>query len=109
MKKTYLLPLIFFPLGALALDNFKASAVKDIPVGTDSVQILAAKTSRKYLYIMNTGSQIVYVKPASLHAANEGVGIPITNGVWNPEIPPAEAIFAKSASGTQTLKVIEGE
>lgn len=89
--------------------NFKASKVSDYTATTTSTQILPEKTSRRYLVVANLGNQVVYVKPASVHVGFEGFPIASYTGTWEPTIPPAEAIFIKSDSGSQKVKVIEGE
>lgn len=72
-----------------------------------STLLLAANQRRKYLLIINNGSATVYAKGGSIHSSTEGVPI-VAGGNWEPFQTPTDAIYLKSASGTQSVSIIEG-
>lgn len=75
---------------------------------SSSVQIVDEDQSRSCIIIVNKGSQIVYITVASGGGATEGVPIP-SGGNWEPQTPFVNAVYARSASGTQTVLVVEGK
>lgn len=68
---------------------------------------LAANKNRKYLIIINNGSQTVYVKMGSAHTTTEGIPI-VAGGNWEPIQTPIDSVYLKSASGTQSVSINEG-
>jgi hypothetical protein len=80
----------------------------DIEVTSVSSQKLPRNLNRKYLLIVNKGTQIIYVKYDSAHTGTEGIPIPV-GGNYEPWIAPTNAIFMRSASGSQNVQVTEGQ
>lgn len=103
---------------------FGHQAIADIPVtrncrfstptenasigsGSSSL-VVSALSNRKCLLIVNKGSATVYITFASGGGATDGVPIP-AGGNWEPTVVPFNAIYARAASGTQTVLVVEGQ
>lgn len=98
---------LFFSLPVHAADRtVLAAPVAYTATGTSAVAV-AANQNRKYLLIQNNGSASVYLKPAVVHSGTEGIVL-IAGGVWEPLSVPVDAIYAKSASGSQALVIQEG-
>ena len=97
---------ILAPLQSFA-GPLKVFVQKEYSAGTTSALALAENQSRKYLLIQNKGSQDVYLKFVGASSSTEGVKI-IAGGNYEPILVPINAIYLKSASGTQTVTIIEG-
>lgn len=113
MKKIFIL-LALMALAACSEDfawalgdhSVYAPAVAYSATGT-SGKALNANFNRKYLLVVNEGSQTVYVKVDAAHSGTEGVPI-VAGGAWEPIVAPVNSLYIKSASGTQTISIVEG-
>lgn len=76
-------------------------------VTTSSSLVLLRQTGTIYLLIVNKGSQTVYVKFGSNVGVGEGIPIP-AGGSYEPINPPDDAVYMKSASGTQSIELLRG-
>jgi len=77
---------------------------------TASTLILSANRFRRCLTIQNKSTTVtMYITFAAGGGATEGIGIP-AGGNWDQNIANANAIYARSASGSsQTIAVMSGE
>lgn len=79
----------------------------DVSVTTTSQQHVATDSERKYLRVQNKDlAASVYVKTQSAHSGTEGIELK-PNGVWEPEVPPNDAVFMKSSAGTVTVSIVK--
>lgn len=92
---------------SLAQANFVVQNQLEVSVTTASTSFLAQNTSRHYLLIINNGTNSVVLKFGSAQSGNEGILIP-SGGNYEPAYIPVDELFMKSASGTQTVTIIEG-
>lgn len=102
--------LLFFicSLGFADAVSVTISALTTASVTTTSTQIVAARPKRTYLLIQNNGTDSVIVKFKTAQSASEGVVIQ-AGGNYEPYKGVYDAVFMKSASGTQSVTVVEGE
>lgn len=78
-------------------------------LSTTSTSVLAANKNRKHLRIENRDASIVmYIKVGAAHSSTEGISL-AAGAAWEPQNPPAGAIYMKSASGTPNAAITEGE
>ena len=109
MKNIFLvlLTLFSFVLPTISFANFTVQNQLTVSVTTVSTQQLPSNLSRKYLLIINNGSNSIVVKFGSVQTGTEGVLVP-SGGNYEPSSVPADAVFMESASGTNTVTIIEG-
>lgn len=99
--------LCLVPVNLLASDHTVINQQLSVSVTGTSTKLLNANVNRKYLIIINSGTDAIYIKAASAHSGTEGVKIP-AGGNWEPFVPPIDSLYFKSASGTQAVSIIEG-
>lgn len=75
---------------------------------SSSVQLLAANQVRTYLVIQNSGTDPIIVKIGSTIATTEGVLI-AAGGAYEPRLVPKQSVWAKATTGTQAVRVLEGQ
>jgi hypothetical protein len=78
-----------------------------ITVTTTGAQVLPALNGRKYLIVINKGTDTIYFKLDSAPGAGQGVPI-LPGGNYEPFAVPSNAIFLKANSGTQSVEIIQG-
>lgn len=83
------------------------SAPTTVTVTSTSTLEFPANAKRAYMIISNTGSQNAIIKFGSVQSASEGLIIPPT-GNYEPLQAPSNKLYAKTASSTTTLVIIEG-
>lgn len=79
----------------------------EVTATTTSAEASVLNMKRQYLLIINKGTATVYAKIGSAHSGTEGVPIP-AGGNWEPFVIPVGAVYLKSASGSQSVSVVEG-
>lgn len=94
------LPVTSTPSGGGAWTQTTAS------VTTAGANASAAK-ARKYLLVVNKGTDTIYLKSGANPSAGQGVPIP-AGGNYEPLFPPSADVYLKAASGTQSYELIEG-
>lgn len=102
--------LLFFAvlgLGASAAAQTSIKSQTIVSVTTASTKLLDENLHRRYLLIINRGSDSIYVKADSAQSTTEGVVIP-AGGNWEPYVVPINGFYFKSASGTQTVSIVSG-
>ena len=105
--KIFLSAILLLGLAQQALAAADFAAPTQVTVTTTSTEHLSSNAGRTYLLIVNRGSNTVYVKPSSAHSGTEGV--PITGGGnWEPSTVPKNSFYMKTASGTSTVDILEG-
>lgn len=87
---------------AVSIDSTTTASVT-----TTSALLVPADPYRNYLLIQNNGSDIIIVKAVSAQSGSEGIKIP-AGGSYEPIKGIIDAIYAKSASGTQSVTVVSG-
>lgn len=87
--------------------SVKLSAPTTVTVTSTSTLEFPANAKRAYLIISNTGSQPAIIKFGSVQSGSEGLIIP-PSGNYEPLQAPANTLYAKTASSTTTLVIIEG-
>lgn len=112
MSKILIVLALLFAVNSFASGNANISQTKiqrqtTPALSTSSALVLAANPDRKYLVIQNTSAISVYVKFGSAHSGTEGVLI-TAGGNYEPNEVPTDSVYAKSASGTPTLNIVEG-
>lgn len=109
-NKLALVLLVLLFAGAVSANDgpINLQTQSDVSVTTTSAAHVSASSSRRYLLIQNKGSTSIYVKFGSAHSASEGIEI-IAGGNFESLKPPIDAIYLKSASGTQTVAVLTGK
>jgi len=108
VKKLFFLLCLLWGISTWAsLSGSVLSSQQFQTVTTTSTQYLALNISRAHLIVQNNGSTNVLLKFGSAHSASEGLVI-IPGGNYEPNIPPTAAIFLKSASGSNSVVIIEG-
>lgn len=111
--KNYLKNFAMFLALAILVSNFSYAvpftANNQIKVSqtTVSTKVLNADNYRKYLLVINRGSSDVYLKIGSEHSSDEGVIIS-AGGNYEPSSVPVGSIYLKSASGTNTVNIVDG-
>lgn len=105
----YILPLVlfFFSIQAKAQSVVFAAPVA-FSVTSTSTLALAPNGKRNYLIIINTGAVAAIVKFGSVQSANEGISIP-PGGNYEPWQAAANVMYAKTASGSTTLTIVQGQ
>lgn len=101
-----LLALALAPLHAQG-QGISFSAPTTVSVTTSSALAYAANGKRVYLIMSNIGSTSVIVKFGSIQSGSEGITIP-AGGSYEPIHAPVNSVYAKSASSTDSLVIIEG-
>ena len=84
------------------------SAPTTVSVTSTSALVFPPNGKRNYLILSNTGSAAVIIKFGSVQSANEGLTIP-AGGNYEPNKAAANAIYAKTATGSSTLVIVEGQ
>lgn len=101
-----LLTQLIFAKLAHATDFFAAPQL--VVASSPSVQVLPQDTQRKYLLVINTGSQPVILNPfGAAQIGSEGVPIPV-GGAYEPSVAPSNACFLKATATTSTVTIITG-
>jgi len=105
---------ILFFLTAMLISSAGANAAQctivtqtEFSATTASALALAKSNGRLCLIVQNKGATNVYVKFDSSHTGTEGIVL-VPNGSWEPSSVPNNAIYIKSASGTDTVTIEEG-
>lgn len=93
---------------AHAETGMKLNTELNLSITTTSTQALPYDKFRRYLLILNRGTDSIYVKVNSVHTGTEGIIIPY-GGNWEPVIAPINSIYIKAASGTQDVIVLHGD
>lgn len=107
MIKALLFSLMFSVVAVAApADRVDITHTEESVDGTTGLH-LAANPTRNYLLLQNKGSASVYVKFGSAHSGTEGIELAAGQS-YEPIKAPADAIYMKSASGTQTVLTAEG-
>ena len=108
MKLTAFLIAAVLSVAAYAAGNlFTVSNQQVASVTVTSTKFLNANSKRAYLLIQNNGTQNVIVKFGSAQSATEGVIIPAM-GNYEPYKVPTDSVYLLSASGTQSVQIVEG-
>lgn len=108
--KRFLLGLFFVSFLCLAVsDRTSLVSKSEVSVTTSSTLILAANLNRNYLLIQNRGSASIYVKFGSAHSGGEVFVEIAAGGFYEPTRVSGEAVYMKSASGTQSVTVLAGD
>lgn len=84
-----------------------SSGLTTITVATSSIQLVAADQQRNYILIQNTGATNLIIKMVTAQTGSEGIIIP-PGGSYEPIKAYRDAIFGKSASGSNSVTIIEG-
>lgn len=81
----------------------------EIDCTTTSALVLASNAKRSYLFVQNNGSATVHLKFGSAHSGAEAfIKVP---AAWSYELPTVvtrAGVYCDSASGTNSLTIIEG-
>lgn len=79
-------------------------------VGTSSTLVLAANSSRRFLFLVNDSDENIYVSLGAAAVANEGILLTAGGGALTLDIASMwqGAIYAICASGGKNLTVSEG-
>lgn len=73
-----------------------------------SVQVIGKNTDRKFLGFQNRGSQSIYLKVDSPHVGTEGYEL-VAGEILRFEVAiPINSFYAKAASDSPTLAILEG-
>lgn len=75
-------------------------------VTTASAELVEQNANRSGLLIINRGSATVYLKFTEAHSGTEGIELP-SGSYYEPYDPPTGAVYAVSASGSQSVYFTE--
>lgn len=78
-----------------------------VSLTTASTKLLDQDNMRTYLIIQNQGTANIIVKAFSAITGTEGVIIP-PGGNYEPYLAPGNAVYAKSATGTNSVTIVQG-
>lgn len=106
--RNYFFVFLIFVLSVLSQAGQFITSRATVSVTGTSAQCVAQNIGRKYLLMQNNGASAIYVKPASAHSGTEGIVIAPSGGAWEPINVPIDAFYCKSASGTDSTEVVEG-
>jgi hypothetical protein len=81
-----------------------------VDVGTSSTLVLAANSSRRYLFLVNDSDENIYLSLGSAATLNEGILLTSQGGALTLDTSAmyAGAIYAISESGGKNLVICEG-
>lgn len=79
-----------------------------VTASVTSTLVLAANSFRQYLMIQNNGATNVIVKFGSAQTGTEGLVIPANGGSYEMNKPATDAVYLRSASSTDSVRVVEG-
>jgi len=109
MKKLLLGALLIFliPLMVWA-NNIIFYSPGTASLTTTPSQILTSNSLRKYLILVNTGSNTVIIKTGAAPASStDGIPIP-AGGNWEPFQAPGNSIYGRAVTGTSTIEYQQG-
>lgn len=106
MKFVLLVLISIFSMAAV--EKFTVNVQSYLTATVTSAQILGTNNNRKYLLIQNTGAQSIILKFDTVQSASEGIVIS-AGGNYEPISAPTDPLFIRSASGTSTYTLIEGQ
>lgn len=94
-----------FTVSDAALANTDMAAAQQAVTGSAAALIASPLANRKYLFINNSGSKVIYIGKSGVTTAT---GFPIQPGnTLDARIGASVNVFAISASGTQTIPTLE--
>ncbi len=73
-----------------------------------STSMISADDKRNYILFVNLGSATVFLKAGSTISASEGIPVP-AGGSYEPIKAFKDAVYCKSATGTQSLLIVTGQ
>lgn len=79
-----------------------------VSVGTSSAKFLDQNINRVYLLLQNNGSSSVSIKLGSDISGSEGIVLVASGGSVEFGVGPTDSLYMKSASGTDSVVIIEG-
>lgn len=88
-------------------EQFTLNQQVAVSVTGTAALVLSQSMRRGYLMVQNNGSQTVYVKLGSTISGSEGIVL-IAGASYEFTTAPTDSVYMKSASGTQSVVVIEG-
>lgn len=97
-----------FAAGGASQTNTKIVTQTTITATTTSTLVLAANSYRQYLLIQNNGATDIIVKFTSVQSSTEGFVIPAGGGSYEMNKPATDAIYLRSASSTDSVRILEG-
>lgn len=100
----------YFLIAFLLLTNLSLAGPRSqvtVTVTATSAKFLDTESGRDYLLIVNKGSNTIYVKFGSHVGSGEGIPIP-AGGNYEPYDAPDDAVYMKSASGSQSVEIVRG-
>lgn len=112
MSRFLMILVLLFSVNAIALGNSNDNqtsikAQTTVATSTSSAKVLNANPDRKYLLIINVGATAVTIYFGGANVSSAGVVIG-AGGNYEPSKVPTDVIWAKAASGTPSLNIIEG-
>jgi hypothetical protein len=83
------------------------NSVATATVTTSSALMYAGDAKLNYIIIQNLGPSDIIIKPGSVQSGSEGITIP-SGGNYEPIKGFIDPIYAKTASGSATVKIVTG-